>query len=64
MDAELHRVPDTIGEIQEALLPILTVGVDEPCSSIRSLRIPCSSASNSAPFMNAMSVKNKCSSSN
>jgi hypothetical protein len=40
MDAEFHRVPNTIGEIQEALLLIHIASMDENCRSIRSLLDP------------------------
>jgi hypothetical protein len=40
MDAELHRVPDVVGEIQDALLPVRTVGMDIPHHDVRSLLDP------------------------
>jgi hypothetical protein len=40
MDAELHRVPDVVGEIQEALLSVRTMGMDVPRRGVRSLPNP------------------------
>jgi hypothetical protein len=40
MDAEFHRVPNTIGEIQEVLLLIHIAGMDENHRSICSLLDP------------------------
>jgi hypothetical protein len=40
MDAELHRVSDAVGDVQEALLPVHTAGVDVPRRSVRGLSDP------------------------
>jgi predicted xylose isomerase-like sugar epimerase len=40
MDAELHRVPDAVGEIQEVLLLVHIAGVDVPRHDVRSLLDP------------------------
>jgi hypothetical protein len=40
MDAELHRVSDAVGEIQEALLLVRTTGVDLPHCGVHSLPDP------------------------
>jgi hypothetical protein len=40
MDAELHRVPDTVGNVQEVLLPVPAAGMDIPCRSVRGLLNP------------------------
>jgi hypothetical protein len=40
MDDELHRILDAVGEIQEALLPVRTAGVDLPRHDVRSLPDP------------------------
>jgi hypothetical protein len=37
MDTELHRVPDAVGDVEEALLPAPTTGVDVTRHSIRRL---------------------------
>jgi hypothetical protein len=40
MDVELLRALDMVGDIQEALLPVCTMGVDVPCHSVRSFLDP------------------------
>jgi hypothetical protein len=40
MDAELHRVPDVGGEIQEALFPVRTAGMDVRRRNVPSLPDP------------------------
>jgi hypothetical protein len=40
MDVELHRVPDTVGDVQEAPLLVRTAGVDIPRRDIHSLSNP------------------------
>jgi hypothetical protein len=40
MDAKFHRVPNTIGEIQEVLLLIRIMGMDEHRCSVHSLLDP------------------------
>jgi hypothetical protein len=40
MDAELHRIPVVVGDVQEMLHPVLTVGVDVPCRNVRKLLHP------------------------
>jgi hypothetical protein len=35
MDAELHRILDTDGDVQEALLPVRTAGMDVPRRGVR-----------------------------
>jgi hypothetical protein len=40
MDAELHRVLDTVGNVQEALLSVDTAGVDIPRRGVGSLSDP------------------------
>jgi hypothetical protein len=48
MDVELQRILNTAGNVQEALLPDPTMGVDVPCHASVASRIPSSSASSSA----------------
>jgi hypothetical protein len=40
MDAELHRFLDTVGNVQEVLLPVPTAGMDIPCHSVCGLLDP------------------------
>jgi hypothetical protein len=40
MDAEHHHVPNTVGNVKEALLPVPTAGVDIPYHGICSLLDP------------------------
>jgi hypothetical protein len=40
MDAELHHVPDTVGNVQEALLSVPTMGMDVPYCGICGLLDP------------------------
>jgi hypothetical protein len=40
MDAELHRFPDTVGNVKEVLLPVPAAGMDIPCHNIYGLLDP------------------------
>jgi hypothetical protein len=40
MDAELHHISDAVGIVQEALLPVPTVGEDVPCRGLCGLLDP------------------------
>jgi hypothetical protein len=40
MDAELHHFPDTVGNVQEVLLPVPATGMDIPCHNIYGLLYP------------------------